>query len=42
MSEVVLDDMPAWLDRRHADLLTAARYCYDLRRMPASAPHRAG
>jgi hypothetical protein len=31
MPEIVLDDMPAWLDRRHADLLTAARYCYDLR-----------
>jgi hypothetical protein len=31
MTTHVLDDMPAWLDRRHADLLTAACYCYDLR-----------
>jgi hypothetical protein len=31
MTTHVLDDMPAWSDRRHADLLTAARYCYDLR-----------
>jgi hypothetical protein len=31
MSEIVLDDMPAWIRRRHARLLEAARYCHALR-----------
>jgi hypothetical protein len=35
MTAHVLDDMPEWLDRRHADLNTAARYCYDLPRAAA-------